>query len=93
MASSGQVINEMCEFPFTYMGITYNECTWDWPPILSSIDGINFDLKDILEDEGYTDAGAWCMFRYWKNENTTGIGRGKCGRNCPIPPKPEGILK
>merc|ERR1719264_318531 len=29
---SGDGSYEMCDFPFEYNSITYNECTWDWPP-------------------------------------------------------------
>ena len=95
---SGHLHSEMCDFPFEYNGVTYNECTWDWPPLLERNDARNVHLNEILdfEDESdlYTeDAGAWCMYhsKLSKTKNDTFTGRGKCGPNCPIPSKPEGI--
>ena len=90
LSVSGEGSYEMCHFPFEYNGNTYNECTWDWSPLLKSRAGEKLYFEQFLdfEDESEvesTDAGAWCM---WKNGNKS--GRGKCGTNCKIPKKPEG---
>ena len=40
---------EMCEFPFEYNGVVYNECTWDWQPVFEENDEKNADLNRFLD--------------------------------------------
>ena len=44
---------EMCEFPFEYNGVVYNECSWDWQPQFEESDKRNADLNDILDFDFY----------------------------------------